>query len=199
MQPAGGARERVGEEGDEQQPVWPSVDVVYAELKDRVALQLAQADTLDNKSNFGLGSAALLTAGVAALRNASEPAIGKEVERWCLFGWILPVTVLVTWITVGAFAAFVAVVWCSYQAYKVRTFTISPSIGKAGTEHLLDVALHRPPNHTKVLMSHHRVVEDLFQNERQIERKTRWTAWSLIALVVEAVLLLTMSVLEAFV
>ncbi len=41
-----------------------SLDIVYEELKQRMATQNSQIDVLDGKANFGLASSSLLTAVV---------------------------------------------------------------------------------------------------------------------------------------
>jgi hypothetical protein len=138
---------------------WPSADVIYEELRHRVALQLEQVDSLDGKANFVLGSASLLTAGVAALRNAAEPTAGQAPERWCVLGWNAEAMTLVNIVIACAFAAFVGVVWCSFQAYRVRTFTVTPE-PIAGAGLVFQQYLGRPEGDTKVMLSNSRVRHD---------------------------------------
>jgi hypothetical protein len=173
------------------------VEIVHDELRERVALQLAQIDSLDGKANFVLGSASLLTAGAAALGSAIETSDGVTPNRWCIFGWNAEVETLANVVIAGAFAAFVAVVICAYQAYRVRIYTVTPD-PTTGAALLLDTYMARPKGDTMAMLASARKQDDLPNNEAQIKDKVRWTTWALKALLVESALLLTMAVLEVF-
>lgn len=181
------------EEAEEAQGAvdWPSLDEVYEEVKERIEVQNEQIKTLDTKANFGLAAATLLTAGVTGLGRAlGETQRTGEIESWNILGRSITAENLVDWITIASLGAYVVAALGAYFAYKLRTFKVSPN-----PRRLIDKWIHEDPSETKAALTRSRV-QDYEFNETVIETKVKWTNTAMIALVIEAVLLLAIAVVQ---
>lgn len=179
----------------QDQEDWPSLDVIYAEVKDRVALQIDQSQSLDSKANFVFGSASLVIAALAALRNAAKPAPGHSLGRWDLFGWHLDKMLMVNVVTASALATFVGVVFCSMMAYRVHDFLVTPA-PLAGAQNLMRFWSAHRPDITKAMLTESRINRDLPTNQAVIDRKAMWTKFALYGLMVEGLLLFAVAVVQ---
>ncbi len=174
-----------------------SVDVVFDALRARLAIQLEQIKILDGKANFGLASASLLTAAVAGLRSSLATAQrAGEVEDWVIPNLLTvnPSTV-VNVLVVAALGAYLAVVLTAYNAYRVRTFKWVLGSDDGPNEDFLAVYMDRPAVDTKealsVAMSH-----AFKRNAQMVESKSRYVSLVLFSLIVEAFLLLLITVVQ---
>ncbi len=168
-----------------------SLDIVYEELKQRMATQNAQIAALDGKANFGLASASLLTAVVA---------LNAAVSTSQRIGTVRPFSIL--WLdiadpvseagrlTTAAFAVYLAVILFSFLAYRIRPFQDVPD-----PKELMTKYLDQPREQTKRDLSGTRAVTFL-DNEKQVKRKVRWSHLVILGLTVEAVLLMLLTLIQ---
>lgn len=168
-----------------------SLDVVFEQVKSRMAAQDSQIATLDGKANFSLASATLLTAGVTGLQAAFSSAQETgPVNSFMVFGLNLPATAAISILTSVSLLAYVIVVFAAYQAYRVRDFKAVPKV-----QTLRDKYLQKTETETKTAMID-AWVEVFSRNEKLINNKLWWTNLVLFALAVEAFLLLLVTVVE---
>lgn len=156
------------------EPTWPSLNLIYDEIKGRLAYQQAQIGSLDGKANFGLGSATLLTAGIATLHSTVKPSP------------------LVNILTVVAFLVYVFVLVFSFCAYRLRTWSVTPN-----PRQLLDDATDWPEEKTRACLAQQRV-EDFERNESEIAIKATWVRRALYALIAEGAVLLLIAIVHLF-
>ncbi len=154
------------------EPQWPSLELIYDEIKGRLTYQVAQIGALDTKANFGLGSATLLTAGVATL--------GETVGT----------SFIAALLTIAALAVYVLVIVIvfSFCAYRLRPWSVTPN-----PRQVLDDAASWSEEETRARLAKQRV-EDFERNEREISIKAMWVRRTLYALMFEGALLLLIAI-----
>jgi hypothetical protein len=151
---------------------WPSLDLIYDEIKGRLAYQQTQIGALDAKANFGLGSASLLTAGITALQTASRPSLLGDV------------------LTAGALAVYVLVIVFSFCAYRLRSWSVTPN-----PRQVLEDAAGCLEEETRARLAKQRVA-DFERNEREISIKAMWVRCELYALLAEGVVLMWIAIVH---
>jgi uncharacterized protein HemY len=156
-----------------------SLQIVFDEVKGQLDAQAARVDTLDGKSNFGLASASLLTAGLISFQDAVPIAEVSTTVK--MVYWVLVISALIT---------YVIVVVTAYYAYRVLPFKAVPA-----PKRLLEGYLNKPEEDTKRALVT-AFVEAFDQNEKLVQRKTQWTTAVLISLMVEAALLLIITIVQ---
>lgn len=159
--------------GKSRYPDYPSLDVVFTLVKERIEAQLAQVDSIDTKSNFILGSAtAVISAGlvVQGLTPSSHNPLLKNPLIHAL-----PISLLV--------ASFLVTTIPAAIAYRVRAYN-----GVAHPETLFDEYLGEDENTTKADVSKS-MIDAYKRNEKLITRKAFWAGFSLYALLFEVVVL----------
>lgn len=176
---------------------WPSIDVLYTEIRDAVARQIDQSRALDAKANFVFGSASLLTAGAVALRNATATAQGALHGSWSIGFVHVGKAHTVNLVLLGALGAFAAVIFCSLKGYWLREFLVTPGPAEKAQTLILKWSIE-PPDDTKAMLMKSRLDYDLPENEKHLASKITWTRRSFIALAIETVLLLVMATFQVF-
>lgn len=171
----------------------PSLDFIFDQVKSRSAVQDEQISALDRKSNFGLASATLLTAGIAGLyKILSSLSADSAATGLSFFSISINLAPVINFMVCAAGATYLAVVFTTYRAYKIRDFSVVPE-----PRSLVEKYLHKPEEHTKeVLLS--TLLEAFDNNEKLIGKKVFWTNWVLRSLFAEAILLLLMALLQFF-
>ena len=72
----------------ESEPTPPSLDIVYAEIKDKLDVQIRQVDSLDSKT----GNLLFISSIVIGIGAAAQAAlIGKVVNAWVLLLFSVPI------------------------------------------------------------------------------------------------------------
>ncbi|HSH81666.1 MAG TPA: hypothetical protein VLA19_24325 [Herpetosiphonaceae bacterium] len=168
------------------------LDVVFALIQGRLAEQRAHISTLDSKANFGLGSATLLIAGAANLRNALAitQQAGQARGDISFVGLTVDPIVAANGLTVAALLTYGVVILATFQAYTLRRYSVAPEPAP-----LLEHYLNAPADYVKERVA--RTMADSYaKNERLVRGKVRWTKMALGGLVIEAVWLLLMAALQ---
>ncbi len=161
-----------------------STDIVFDEVKRRFAFQDAQIAALDGKANFGIASASILTAAVTGLHSNLSQAKGSSA----LLG--LSASMVVDWLTLGAFLTYIVVVLTAFKAYNIRTWKMSPE-----PDGLINRYLREPERYTKSMLAV-TIADDYNKNETVMERKIFWTKCALLSLLAEAGMLLLITVVQ---
>jgi hypothetical protein len=169
----------------------PSLDIAYNLIKERLEIQRVQVAALDGKANFGLTSATLLTTGTVGIHTALATAQKTATYQFFVIAELaIDITVIATVLTIIAFIAYVCVVYAAYRGYQLRVFKTVPD-----PELLLSEYLNESEAKTKAV-----VVETMsvvfYENEELVKDKIRWVELSLASLVIEASLLLLLTLFQ---
>lgn len=145
----------------------PSLDFLLTLAQTRIDEENKLISTLDTKAGFALGSASLLTTGVAAFGKTVFDVAGKLAESDLRLAdepkAIIAVLVL------GALFSFLFLVYSGYQAYRIRDIQALTEIRKVVKENLGGAEAE-----TKaiILDTLGKIIE---ANEVEIEKKAAWT------------------------
>ncbi|MEA2514734.1 MAG: hypothetical protein QOJ59_4223 [Thermomicrobiales bacterium] len=168
-----------------------SVDVLYEEMKRSEDAQSAQISALDGKANFSLGSATLLTTGVAALRTALESSNGTDPGGTLDLLLIEPSAATVTnWLVISSVVAYLVVLISSYKAYTLRGYSLVPQ-----PQTLIDEYKGEEGPFTKARLAAARA-SAIAENAPTINSKVTWTRRALRSLFIEGVLLLAITLVQ---
>ncbi len=181
---------------DEATPtIPPSLDLAFEEAKRLIAAQDAQLAALDGKANFGLGSATLLTAGVAALRssmnNVEEAAqVSGQPNMLTVRSFEVDWLTVANGLTIAALGVYAWVVLSALSAYGLRKYENAPDPQK-----LLARFLNKPEHETK-----RKIVEELADafatNAEHAAAKVKWTRRVIWGLLAEAVVLVGIAAVQ---
>ncbi len=154
-----------------------SLDIVYQEAKERLALQHQQIATLDSKANFGLGSSTLLTAAVSFQDYALQQRLSSPI-RWLVLSFVL-----------GALVLYVRTVCAASEGYRLRTYM------RTGEPKTLLELLKNDDHVTKQVLL--RQFGDAYEsNQREIEGKVKATKTMLRCLLYQALVVSGLVVLR---
>lgn len=146
-----------------------SLDLIFTEVKERLTRQSAQVSALDSKTNFGLGSASLLTALLGLQQGLQKPGH-------------VPAPLMIPLIAL-VFLSYLGVVFASYQAYRLRGYAVVPQ-----PVVLRDEYLDEGIDETKRMLIEACILA-YRENTILLDEKIAWTDRALGGLAVEAVLL----------
>jgi drug/metabolite transporter superfamily protein YnfA len=151
----------------------PSLDLGLDLMRDNLAQQMSQADALDTKAGFILGSASLITGVLVAWHKLPLGAPG-----------------IVQWLPAIAIAVYAAVVTCAAFAYFVREYSLSP-----GPVTIRDkfVFWELPESKDEIF---HGMVLAWLRNSKQIGLKLHWLELAFIAFGVQITVVAAIIVTE---
>jgi hypothetical protein len=154
-------------------PQAQSLSVLYDYAQNFIQQQLSQADALDTKASFVLGSASLLAAGVVAFQQALG-SVGASLKTHNYS------EILVVAPTAASILLFLAVVICSWLAFSMRNYA---TIGHL--RYMWNTYLTASEDETK-----YRILSTLLSasdnNTKELNSKVRWTKIALGLLLAES-------------
>lgn len=152
----------------------PSLNLIFEQVKGRLAAQDSQINTLDSKANLGFGASTIVTA-LAGTKLEDVLPSGKLGPLWSVVIYLFVLIVALLYLS-GIF--------CAYKAYRLRSYNIVPN-----PEKLRDNYLHRTEDETKKALLDTMVVA--FANtEVLLKNKIQWTKRTLLFVLAQAVVLL---------
>lgn len=155
-----------------------TLDLIYDVGKDYIKEQSTRISIFDTKAGFVLGSASLLTTGVAAFgKSAFDVASQMAKEGKTLELWQGNITICLVAI---ALLMYLAIIFCGYQAYKPTNVAALSQIGT-----MRDIYLQERKTFTKLAVLN-AMVDIIEENDYRIQDKANWTGWAVRALIGEA-------------
>lgn len=147
-------------ESQEPSPRLETLNIVYDEARDAISKQEAILAGLDSKTTVGLGSASVISAGVAiqqAIQSSQDP-----VSCWWVFLGTASITL--------GLVAYLVIIFCSIQAYKLRPFKAS-----ASAYSLEKKVWPQSPARAKAILTSARL-DALATNGKVITGKSKWVS-----------------------
>lgn len=151
----------------------PSLDLGLDLMRDNLSQQMSQADAIDTKAGFILGSASLITGVLVAWHKLPQGAPG--IVQW------LPAIAIGVYATVVTFAAL---------AYFVREYTLSPDPVKIRDNF---VFWELPESKDEIF---HGMVIAWLRNNKQIRLKLHWLELASIAFGIQIAIVAAIIVTE---
>ncbi|MGA7732453.1 MAG: hypothetical protein WCD37_14435 [Chloroflexia bacterium] len=172
-----------------------SLDAMLDVAKRKLDAQNSQISTLDSKAGFVLGSASLLTAGIAAFQKGAFDAIDTLARNnAALPSWVHPVLSVLVLVAVAVVVAlYLTVVWASYHAYKLRDYRAI-----AIDWDVRSMYLNQQQEKTKLDFLD-ATIAAVEENTKIIEEKREFTETAVNSLVLEAYLIAGLVVAQALI
>lgn len=155
----------------------PSLELIFDQVKGRVAAQDIQINTLDTKASVGLGSSTILTA-LTGLQDATFQSGSGSAHNTVVF--LLALVALII---------YLSIVFCVYMAYKLRSFKAVPVPKQLRDEYLSEAEDVTKKNLVDAM------IFAFEKNEKVIASKITWTDRTLKLLLVQALYLVTITFL----
>lgn len=165
-----------------------SLEVILEVAKERVKEQNSYIGVLDTKAGFVIGSASLLTAGLAGFFDTVFQSIEALVASQPI--QTFPIKEAALLLTATAVLLYLGIAFAGYQAYKLRDYPELSAIRS-----LRDIYLNERPEDTQLAILD--TLTDIVEvNDREIKDKAWWTQLAVVLLIVQAILIAVLVVVQ---
>lgn len=155
-----------------------TLDVLFDVAKNRLSLQDSQADALDTKAGFVLGTATILTGVVVAFQQAAMDAIARAIGNNLLLR--VAATLIVLALVGLVVSIYLDIVRGSYAAYKLHRYNTVDI-----TEEIREEYIFKGPTETKITYLNE-MIAAIAENEKTLQQKVESAETALNSLLVEA-------------
>ncbi|HEY0071667.1 MAG TPA: hypothetical protein VGE04_17005 [Chloroflexia bacterium] len=165
-----------------------SLDVILEVARERVKEQNSYIGVLDTKAGFVIGSASLLTAGLAGFFDTVFQSIDALILSQPI--QTLPIKEAALLLTASAMLLYLGIAFAGYQAYKLRDY---PELSDIRS--LRDIYLNERTEDTQLAILD--TLTDIVEvNDREIKDKAWWTQLAVVLLIVQAVFIAVLVVVQ---
>ena len=168
---------------------YPSLNLAFDLVQDRMSAQMEQARTLDTKANFTLGSATALL-GAALVMQA---ALVSTHPSGCSVPFLhLSPTIMRAILLSALLIVYMVAIVIGFFAYRTRLYRLTPNPREL-LETYVKKRVEEGKTKAEMLSTTVKVFEE---NEKQLIWKARFVDASLLVLLVEALLLISLLFLQ---
>ncbi len=165
------------------EPKFPSLDLGFDLVRERLSAQSDRVNTLDTKASFILGSSTLLL-GTAIVIQPTLSTCHSSIIFPILVHKILPIMPeLLHILSLLLFIVYISGIISAYQAYKIRGLYNVPDPDTIYKSYLTK------PEHETRAATFRAMIDAYATNAVEIEKKGHWTTIALRLLIAEAIIL----------